>query len=134
MRFPASVSFQVSFRLLPTHSGLVSNKGQGAVWSELNSGRLLASQRQFTNSLMFPSRQTINDFPHLKEHAIEFDWLDKYLGVPENNAPLELGLYDTQGDFELPNKKLFCPYPSYMQAPKEDHKQVSRTAHVVQIH
>lgn len=71
----------------------------------------------------------LNDFPHLKEHAHEFDWLDKYLGVPENNAPLELGLYDTQGDFELPNKRLFCPYPSYMQAPREDHKQYGLTCH-----
>jgi len=73
--------------------------------------------------------QMLDDFPHLKEHADEFDWLDKYVGVPENNAPFELGLYDTQGDFELPNEKLFCPYPSYMQAPKEDHKQYGLTCH-----
>ena len=53
------------------------------------------------------------------------------MGVPENNVPLELGLYDTQGDFALPNRQLFCPYPSYMQAPSEDHKQYGLTCHAM---
>ena len=77
--------------------------------------------------------QMLDDFPHLKEHADEFDWIDKYVGVPENNAPLDLSLYDAQGDFELPNKKLFCPYPAYMQAPREDHKQYTSSIQAVYV-
>ena len=78
---------------------------------------------------IYDESQMLDDFPHLKEDADEFDWLDKHIGVPESIVPLDLGLYDTAGDFELPNKKLFCPFPAYMQAPREDHKQYGLTCH-----
>ena len=69
------------------------------------------------------------EFPQLQVHASQFGWLDKHVGIPQDNVPIKLGLYDSQGDFEMPDNKLFCPYPSYMQAPREPHKQYGLTCH-----
>lgn len=73
--------------------------------------------------------QMLAEFPQLQVHASQFGWLDKHVGIPQDNVPIKLGLYDSQGDFEMPDNKLFCPYPSYMQAPREPHKQYGLTCH-----
>ena len=76
------------------------------------------------NPAMFPSELDV-----IQEHAHEFGWLDKYVGVPESNEPVKLGLYDCQGDFGLPSNRLFCPYPSFRQAARGQHKQYGLTCH-----
>ena len=73
--------------------------------------------------------QRLARFPELQAHASEFGWLDKCVGIPQDNVPTVLRLYDGQGDFEMPDNKLFCPYPSYMQAPRESHKHYGLTCH-----
>lgn len=78
-------------------------------------------------ALLHPS--DLSDFNLVKEHSHEFEWLDKYIGVPESNEPVELGLYDYQGDFGMPGKRLFCPYPSYKQAARTQDKQYGLTCH-----
>ena len=77
------------------------------------------------NPAMFPSELEV-----IKEHAHEFGWLDKYFGVSASNEQVQLGLYDCQGDFGLPGNRLFCPYPSFKQAAREQHKQYGLTCHI----
>ena len=76
------------------------------------------------NPAMFPSELEV-----IKERAHEFGWLDNYVGVPESNEPIKLGLHDCQGDYGLPGNRLFCPYLSFKQAAKGQHKQYGLTCH-----
>ena len=71
----------------------------------------------------------IAHLPLLSDLGRRLDWLDKCLGVPANNEPIQLGLYDRTGDFKLPNDALFGPYPSYAQVPKTDKKQYGLNCH-----
>lgn len=76
-----------------------------------------------------PKTSIISDLPHLSELAGQFDWLDSCIGIPEDNEPVELGLYDGQGDFRLPGDRLFGPYPSYAQAERTPNKQYGLNCH-----
>lgn len=71
----------------------------------------------------------ISDLPHLSELASNFGWLEECVGIPEDNMPVALGLYDGQGDFELSGNRLFGPYPSYAQAERTPNKTYGLNCH-----
>ena len=71
----------------------------------------------------------VSRLANLPQEPTAYDWLDKCIGIPEDNVLIELGLYDHQGDFQLPNNRLFGPYPSYAQAPRTDNKLYGLNCH-----
>lgn len=71
----------------------------------------------------------ISDLPHLSELASNFGWLEDCVGIPEDNMPVALGLYDGQGDFEISGNRLFGPYPSYAQAERTPNKTYGLNCH-----
>lgn len=71
----------------------------------------------------------VSDLPHLSELVSNFGWLEDCIGIPEDNIPVALGLYDGQGDFELSGNRLFGPYPSYAQAERTPNKTYGLNCH-----